>query len=1390
LIYRGEFAVVPGRNEMYVWVVDVQPENGDPVAADEGVWQTLNGGTGTGGASWTQIPDNGITNCGDSAFGPDSGCGVEQGWYNLALSAIPDGAGTDIYAGAINLYKCSLTLGATTCSQGDWINLTHVYGCNPGPLAAPAHVHPDQHGIAFMVVDGTSSSTSPGYFAHDGGISRTLDGYSGLNTGSCTGTNQFDSLSQKLGSMTELLSVSVDPTNPDILLGGAQNNGSPKTGTATSSGTFQNALGGDGEFTAINPTNPSEWFAANPYVTILKCEAGTACNDTSFVQVVGSSDLYGDQGAFATPYILDPQNSSQMLVGTCRVWRISTSGTVPLQLSNDFDTLGMGVCTGGEVNLVNALAAGGPLSADGNSETVYAVTNGYGPLSGSPGGEVWATTDAGFTPMTNVTQAVNPQGYAISTVAMDSSVASGNTAYVGIMGFSTPAYPTSHVWQTTNAGTSWANWSGAGATELPDNPVNALLVDAQAGLVYAGTDVGVFVSSTSCPSWSEVGPVPGAGVSGFLPNAPVTALQLVNPNAGSKTVVASTYGRGIWSYIPAPDFAIPLTAAPNDTVVNQNVTWNGALTALDGYSGTVTLSCVGVGTPGAPGTCTISPQTMTPTSCGAPFTVMLGSATPGTFSFQIQGTDGTLTNSTPTETLTVGTDVAWTDTGSASATVLAGQSASFTFSATPVGGATFSSSVSFACNNLPALTSCVFSPPSIAAGAGATPVPVTLTITTTGPNANIPSQQPAKTPRAAGTRGPPRPPPRPMQPEANASESPVRSNPQHNEQRLVDRSAYASAAGPHASPLPLFALAWVMAGIVGSGRKRRGKPRLYGGIAVLCLGLGFMAQISCGGVAGSSSGTSGNFTIAVTPNPLSTSTPVNSTVTWNGMATATNGYSGTVALTCTAGAPATCEFAPQVVTPTAAGTPFTVTLGSAATGTFTFTISGTDGTLTNATPTETLTVTAQGPAPDFAIAVTPTPGSVAVNQNVTWNGTLTALNPSSGTVGGVDLTCTVGAPATCAVAPPIQIPAPSPGAPYTVALSSPAAGTFTVMIQGTDGTETHTTQGTLTVTQQGTAPDFNIMMTATPGSTKVNQNVTWTGVLTALNGYDQGVTLSCTTGAPSTCLFAPQVVTPTSVGTPFSLTLNSATTETFTFTIQGTDGTLTHATAPETLTVGDFQIALTSTPNAGGISPQSARWDGTLTARNEYIGIVTLSCTAGAPEICIPSGPVTPTTTGAPFTVTLGNATPGLFNFTIQGTDGIITHATPTETLIVGTVVTISPATANLYADETGNAWPAALTEQQFTATVNGSNNQNVTWAVTGGSANGTISTAGLYTSPALVPTPATVTVTATSPATAAPGTTTVNVETPTPLGTYPITVSATAVGGAGHGDVVSLTVQ
>ena len=73
--------------------------------------------------------------------------------------------------------------------------------------------------------------------------------------------------------------------------------------------------------------------------------------------------------------------------------------------------------------------------------------------------------------------------------------------------------------------------------------------------------------------------------------------------------------------------------------------------------------------------------------------------------------------------------------------------------------------------------------------------------------------------------------------------------------------------------------------------------------------------------------------------------------------------------------------------------------------------------------------------------------------------------------------------------------------------------------------------------------------------------------------------------------------------------------------------------------------------------------------------------------------------------------------------------------------INISPATASVTAGKT----------QQFTATVTGSSNTTVSWAVNGAAGGnttaGTISSAGLYTAPSQAPNPATVTITATSQA-------------------------------------------
>jgi hypothetical protein len=85
--------------------------------------------------------------------------------------------------------------------------------------------------------------------------------------------------------------------------------------------------------------------------------------------------------------------------------------------------------------------------------------------------------------------------------------------------------------------------------------------------------------------------------------------------------------------------------------------------------------------------------------------------------------------------------------------------------------------------------------------------------------------------------------------------------------------------------------------------------------------------------------------------------------------------------------------------------------------------------------------------------------------------------------------------------------------------------------------------------------------------------------------------------------------------------------------------------------------------------------------------------------------------------------------------------STVTATIVLPVKVTITPTTAQVVAGK----------QQQFNATVSNTSNTAVTWSVSGagcaGSACGTISTNGLYTAPASVPSPAQVTVTATSSA-------------------------------------------
>ena len=702
---------------MYVWYLSLA-SNGS--AVDGGIWQSKDGG-----ASWTAISETGITYCGDV-----EGCGVQQGSYNLVLAAVANGAATDLYAGAVNVYKCSMNSSNPTCASVPFMNLTHAYGC--APIAAPAHVHPDQHAVA-SIIPATGNALM--YFANDGGIYRALDGFTGLNTGSCSGTNQFDDLNQNLGSMTQFLGFSQHPTDVNTIFGGAQGNGSPATSQATTNPSWLNVLGGDGAYTAIDLLANSNWYASNPDVSpgglgIQLCSNGVNCNNSTFEYVVTSSALGGDDGGFYFPYLLDSSSATTMLVGTCRVWRGPRTGGLFTALSPNFETLGSGTCSGSEVNQVRSLAAGGLTDNDGSS-VIYATTSGLGPLEdsvgGQTGGHVWVTTDAsaGVSAFADVTNngpqgSINPNQFPISSVALDSSDRSGNTAYVTVMGFTGG---TGHVWKTTNAGATWTDFTG----NLPDSPVNVVVVYPPMSEVFVATDVGVYGSSTASPSWTELGPNPSTNQTGFLPNVAVTGLG-VFASGGQQLLRASTYGRGIWQFnlVITPDFQLAVTNSPLTVFTGQTNTFNGTITGVNGYANSVTLSC-SAGSTAPPSTCSVSPSSVTPGS-KTPFTVTVGGVA-GDYNFNVKaiGTDSAHVTHTVPVTLHL-ISFGLTAPSPSSVTVGRGETSSpVSFEATAAGS--FNQSVSVSCSTAITGAACTLTPGTTVNPIAASPVNMTASVT-------------------------------------------------------------------------------------------------------------------------------------------------------------------------------------------------------------------------------------------------------------------------------------------------------------------------------------------------------------------------------------------------------------------------------------------------------------------------------------------------------------------------------------------------------------------------------------------------------------------------------------------------------------------------------------
>jgi hypothetical protein len=777
--------------------------------------------------------------------------------------------------------------------------------------------------------------------------------------------------------MTQFVAFSEASSDGNTILGGTQGNGSPATQSALASTSWLNVNAGDGGYTAINPSNANEWFVSNPPdtvsgVNIFRCESGISCHTQDFQndQVVSSATLDGDTGAYYPPYILDPQDSSELIVGTCRMWRGSSAGTGFTLLSNDFENGGAGICTGGETNLVRSLAAGGPLDSNGFSNVMYAGTDGYGPLipTTPAGGHVWVSTNVagGTSTWIDQTASINPSAFPISGVAMDSSDATGLTAYVTIMGFHV-----SHLWKTTNGGASWTDFSGVSPNSLPDAPANAVLVDPGTnpltGTVYVGTDVGVFSSSTSAASWTEVGPAPSSGQAGYLPNVAVTALRMFNDGT-DKWLRASTYGRGVWQFplIITPDFALSVSNTPLTVFAGSQATFDGVASALDNYAYSVNLSCT-AGLSPPPPTCSVSPNSVTPTGSGTSFYIT-AAGPDGTYSFTVQGvgTDpNSITHDAPVTFNVV--DFNLTVPSVSSVTMgPAATSAPITFQVTAAGP--FSQTVSLSCSGLPSGATCNFfvgeQPVTSVTPNASSPAAVTLLIST-APNATagtfavtisgvatimnygVPS---------TSTISPPGPPLTltvlaDYEPAVTSSSltANVNSTVQFND-ALITPNGYSSpvnlSCGTGKPPTCTVAPASVTPTAAGAS--------LAGGSFTVTMGSNQCGVYDFNILAQGTDAHAVSHTVPVTftvtslapPDytleitNASLTEPINTSATYNGTLTATACYSSAVKLSCGSGAPPTCTPSPASLIPDLNGAPFTVTVSSTVASAYNFAIVG------------------------------------------------------------------------------------------------------------------------------------------------------------------------------------------------------------------------------------------------------------------------------------------------------------------------------------------------------------------------------------------------------------------------------------------------------------------
>jgi photosystem II stability/assembly factor-like uncharacterized protein len=416
--------------------------------------------------------------------GTDSG---GQGWYDLSIAVDPTNAST-VYVGGVNTWK-------STDNGLNWSINNHWYGAN-----GIAEVHADQHMLKY------NQNTGVLFECNDGGLYKSTDG-----------TN-WSFISEGL-EISQMYKLGVSASVNEEIITGLQDNGTK----LLSGGAWDDVKGGDGMECIIDYTDVNTQYGTYVYGQIDRTTNHWATAIDISANIPG-----GNNGAWVTPYLIDPINHETLYVGYEDVWKTTNQGNSFTKIGDFSD------------GTLRSMAI-----SQSDPNYIYIATL-YKIQRTTNGGTSWEV----------ITNNLPVGSASISYIAVKHD--DPNTVWVTLS-----SYNSHGAYVTTNGGASWTDISSG----LPSIPVNTIVENRQNTSeteLYAGTDAGTYIKEGD-NAWELF--------SSGLPNVIVSELEIYYDDVDqlNSRLYAATYGRGLWV---SELNSLPVGYPTVTTGTPQNITTN------------------------------------------------------------------------------------------------------------------------------------------------------------------------------------------------------------------------------------------------------------------------------------------------------------------------------------------------------------------------------------------------------------------------------------------------------------------------------------------------------------------------------------------------------------------------------------------------------------------------------------------------------------------------------------------------------------------------------------------------------------------------------------------------------------------------------------------------